>query len=189
MQLSILTAQDALEQLANSWPSLQSRCAHGDNSNSYLRLAVHLKDKPQSELMVLCVHDGNPREELHALCIVENQRHWIASKHCLANWISEPGLDSTPLVAREQLFSALTALLRELPSAQAGNIMSLRHLLPAQPIAHALLAICEQQQLIAKVSSERKGSLCEISIPLGSQATRQNPLKSQHEFNSLRSLP
>ena len=189
MQLSILTAQDALEQLANSWLSLQSRCAHSDNSNSYLRLADHLKDNPQSELMVLCVHDGKPSEELHALCIVENQRHWIASKHCLANWISEPGLDSTPLISHEQLFSALTALLRELPSAQAAKSLSLRHLLPAQPIAHALLAICEQQHLIANVSSERKGSLCEINIPLQSQATQQNPLKNQHEFNSLRSLP
>lgn len=189
MQLSILTAQEALEQLANSWLSLQNRCNHGDNSNSYLRLADHLKDNPHSELMVLCVHDGKASEELHAVCIVENQRHWIASKHCLANWISEPGLDSTPLVAPEQLFSALTALLRELPSAQTSNTLSLRHLLPSQPIAHALLAICEQQQLIANVSSERQGSLCEIRIPLKPQVTQLNPLNNQHEFNSLRSLP
>lgn len=190
MQLSIFPAQEALNTLFDSWLSLQNRCNNGaDNSNSYLRLADQLRDNPDSELQVLCVHDGEPSRELHAVCVVETHRGWIASKRTLANWISTPGLDSTPLSAEQQRFSALHTLLKTLPSIDSSPFLLLRHIPADSETTQALQAICTQLHRQPQVNCERGGSLCELKIPMKSNASQPNELHESQQFESLRSLP
>ena len=189
MHISILSAQDALQQLVSSWLSLQSRGAQGDNSNNYLCLADHLQNEPQSALLVLCVHDGNPAQELHGLCVLEKHRHWLASRQTLANWIWSAGLNSAPLLYEEQRFSALDTIVRELPAHHASIGFNLRHLRPDDPNVSALSAVCEQQQLPLEVTSERSGSMCELKISLQTKSANLNTPLAAHQFNSLRSLP
>lgn len=190
MQLSILSAADALATLFNSWLSLQNQCNNGaDNSNSYLRLADEIQAKPESNLLVLCVHDGDPTRELHALCVVETQRSWIASKRTLANWIGEPGLDSTPLSIEEQRFSAIDTIFRELPSLDSSAYLCLRHMLPQSSTVLALQAISQQHQLRTQIESERNNTLCELKILLKSRTDLHKSQQLPPLFESTHSLP
>ncbi len=189
MHISILSAQNALQQLASSWLSLQSRCAQGDNSNNYLYLADHLQSEAQSDLLVLCVHSGKPSQELHGLCVLEQHRHWIASRQTLANWICNPGLNSTPLLYEEQRFSALDAIMRELPACHASTGINLRHLHPRDPNVPAIKAICKQQRLAVEITSERAGSMCELMISLLPTSAGVNAPAVTQPFTSSRSLP
>ncbi|MGB0867054.1 MAG: hypothetical protein ACPGSC_11125 [Granulosicoccaceae bacterium] len=188
MQLSILTAHDALENLTSSWLGLQNRCTYSDNSNHFLRFADALTQDANKALQVVCLHDGRPHEELHGLFVTEQHRGWIASKRFHANWIAEPGLDSTPLIAEEQLYSAINTLLRCCHAELNCRKLVLRHLLPQHSFAHALLAVCEQLKLATQVSSERKGHMCEIGIPLQRKSKLTLPTEQPWQ-DTLRSLP
>lgn len=186
MQLTLFGADEALETLADSWLGLQNRCGFDDNSNHFLRLA---QSNRREQLWVACLHDGRPAEELQALVVFELQRSWAASKRTAANWIAEPGLDSTPLVAEQQLYSALNTLLREAGSALECRKLSLRHLRPGHGFARALLAVCEQLKLAPQVNSERRGDLCEIALTLDIRRRETPTTLSALSHSSLRSLP
>ncbi len=189
MQLSLLAAQDALAQLADSWLRLENATATRNNSNTFLKLADELDKNPNTELLVLCIHDGRPQEELHAVCILERHRGWTATKNALANWISEPGMDSTPITAAEQRFSALDTLLRALPSEDNCNNLHLRHLQPGNPTTVALQAVAAQRQLDVQSQGERRDTLLELKIPLRANTVEAfNPALAAENHIS-RSLP
>lgn len=166
MQLSIIKAQDAIEQLASSWLYLQQCSMPSENSNSHAQLLKHIRAKPKSHLMVLCVHDGQPEQNLHALCVIEAHRHWMSHRKTWVNWVAQKGLDSTLLVSDEQRFSALDTMLHKQPTNHSAQVIHLRQLNPRHPTVYALQAICKTQNFHTRSSHNTYDTLCDIKIRL-----------------------
>ncbi len=181
MQLSLLPAHQAINVLADSWMRLESSLGARENSNSFIALAEARDKQTDSELKVLCVHEGRMTEELVALCILEHQRSWVASKCILANWVNKPGADCTPLIAPEQRFSALDTWFRDINSLDPSSHLHLRHLIPESPFSVAVSAVATQRNLSIQSRPERRGTREELIISLARQSIAPAPRVARTE--------